>query len=56
MEPGHDGGAMLTRLEVDRFTGLLDLSIDFGPFTCSAGGSGTGKPYVPDLRAAVEQL
>lgn len=47
---------MLNGLEVDRFTDLLDLSIGFGPFTCSAGGSGTGKPYVPDLRAAVEQV
>lgn len=47
---------MLTRLEVHGFKDLLDLSIDFGPFACSAGGSGTAKPNVPDLRAAVEQV
>ncbi|WP_237525501.1 AAA family ATPase [Streptomyces sp. SID4985] len=39
---------MLTRLEVHRFKNLLDLSIDFGPFTCIAGENGTGKSNVFD--------
>ncbi|WP_405823003.1 AAA family ATPase [Streptomyces sp. NBC_00838] len=40
--------AMLTRLEVHGFKNLLDLSIDFGPFTCIAGENGTGKSNVFD--------
>ncbi|WP_306191258.1 AAA family ATPase [Streptomyces sp. MK5] len=44
----HDGGPMLTRLEVPGFKNLLDLSIDFGPFTCIAGENGTGKSNVFD--------
>ncbi|NMO35327.1 AAA family ATPase [Streptomyces sp. GMY01] len=39
---------MLTRLEVHGFKNLLDLSIDFGPFTCIAGENGTGKSNVFD--------
>ncbi|MEU6484420.1 AAA family ATPase [Streptomyces sp. NPDC046887] len=39
---------MLTRLEVNGFKNLLDLSIDFGPFTCIAGENGTGKSNVFD--------
>ncbi|CAM5683100.1 hypothetical protein SCALM49S_05774 [Streptomyces californicus] len=39
---------MLTRIEVHGFKNLLDLSIDFGPFTCIAGENGTGKSNVFD--------
>ncbi|MFH9353763.1 AAA family ATPase [Kitasatospora sp. NPDC017646] len=39
---------MLTRLEVHGFKNLLDLAIDFGPFTCIAGENGTGKSNVFD--------
>ncbi|MER7941784.1 AAA family ATPase [Streptomyces sp. NPDC094473] len=39
---------MLTRLEVNGFKNLLDLSVEFGPFTCIAGENGTGKSNVFD--------
>ena len=39
---------MLTRLEVHGFKNLLDLSVDFGPFTCIAGVNGTGKSNIFD--------
>lgn len=39
---------MLTRLEVDGFKNLLDLRVDFGPFTCIAGENGAGKSNVFD--------
>lgn len=39
---------MLTRLEVDGFKNLLDLRVDFGPFTCIAGENGTGKSNLFD--------
>ncbi|MDG6102305.1 AAA family ATPase [Dactylosporangium aurantiacum] len=39
---------MLTRLEVNGFKNLLDLSVDFGAFTCIAGENGTGKSNVFD--------
>ncbi|MGW4022143.1 AAA family ATPase [Streptomyces sp. NPDC005009] len=39
---------MLTRLEVHGFKNLLELSIEFGPFTCIAGENGTGKSNVFD--------
>ncbi|BCB88019.1 AAA family ATPase [Phytohabitans suffuscus] len=39
---------MLTRLEVQGFKNLLDVSIDFGPFTCIAGANGMGKSNVFD--------
>ncbi|BCB82632.1 AAA family ATPase [Phytohabitans flavus] len=39
---------MLTRLEVKGFKNLLDVSIDFGPFTCIAGANGMGKSNVFD--------
>jgi predicted ATPase len=39
---------MLTRLEVDGFKNLLDVEIDFGPFTCIAGANGIGKSNVFD--------
>lgn len=39
---------MLTRIEVHGFKNLLNLSIDFGPFTCIAGENGTGKSNVFD--------
>ncbi|MEU7001760.1 AAA family ATPase [Nonomuraea sp. NPDC046570] len=40
---------MLTRLEVKGFKNLLDVHIDFGPFTCIAGANGTGKSNVFDV-------
>jgi predicted ATPase len=39
---------MLTRLEVQGFKNLLDVHIDFGPFTCIAGPNGIGKSNVFD--------
>ncbi|GIJ51575.1 hypothetical protein Val02_84610 [Virgisporangium aliadipatigenens] len=39
---------MLTRLEVNGFKNLLDLTVEFGPFTCIAGENGTGKSNVFD--------
>lgn len=39
---------MLTRLEVDGFKNLVDLAVDFGPFTCIAGANGVGKSNLFD--------
>lgn len=39
---------MLTRLEVAGFKNLVDLTVDFGAFTCIAGENGTGKSNVFD--------
>jgi len=39
---------MLTRLEVQGFKNLLDVQVDFGPFTCVAGANGIGKSNVFD--------
>jgi predicted ATPase len=39
---------MLTRLEVQGFKNLLDVQVDFGPFTCIAGANGIGKSNVFD--------
>jgi predicted ATPase len=39
---------MLTRLEVQGFKNLLDVQVDFGPFTCIAGANGMGKSNVFD--------
>lgn len=39
---------MLTRLEVRGFKNLLNVDIDFGPFTCIAGENGIGKSNVFD--------
>ncbi|MFI6321306.1 AAA family ATPase [Nonomuraea sp. NPDC050556] len=39
---------MLTRLEVQGFKNLLNVNIDFGPFTCIAGANGIGKSNVFD--------
>jgi predicted ATPase len=39
---------MLTRLEVHGFKNLLDVDIDFGPFTCIAGANGMGKSNIFD--------
>ncbi len=39
---------MLTRLEVNGFKNLLDLKVDFGPFTCIAGENGAGKSNLFD--------
>lgn len=40
---------VLTRLEVDGFKNLLNLRVDFGPFTCIAGENGAGKSNVFDV-------
>jgi predicted ATPase len=39
---------MLTRLEVRGFKNLLDVNVDFGPFTCIAGSNGIGKSNLFD--------
>lgn len=39
---------MLTRLEVHGFKNLVDLTVEFGPFTCIAGANGVGKSNVFD--------
>ncbi|SBT45105.1 AAA family ATPase [Micromonospora auratinigra] len=39
---------MLTRLEVQGFKNLLDIAVDFGPFTCIAGANGVGKSNIFD--------
>ena len=39
---------MLTRLEVKGFKNLLDMQVDFGPFTCIAGANGIGKSNIFD--------
>jgi energy-coupling factor transporter ATP-binding protein EcfA2 len=39
---------VLTRLEVDGFKNLVDVAIDFGPFTCIAGANGSGKSNLFD--------
>lgn len=39
---------MLTRLEVQGFKNLLDVNVEFGPFTCIAGANGMGKSNVFD--------
>jgi predicted ATPase len=39
---------MLTHLGVKGFKNLLDVEIDFGPFTCIAGANGIGKSNVFD--------
>lgn len=39
---------MLTRLEVDGFKNLVELTVDFGPFTCLAGPNGVGKSNLFD--------
>lgn len=39
---------MLTRLEVDGFKNLLDLEVDFGPYTCIAGPNAAGKSNIFD--------
>ncbi|MFI1193934.1 AAA family ATPase [Micromonospora sp. NPDC020750] len=39
---------MLTRLQVQGFKNLLDMDVEFGPFTCIAGANGMGKSNVFD--------
>ncbi|HEY6331882.1 MAG TPA: AAA family ATPase [Blastocatellia bacterium] len=39
---------MLTRLKVTGFKNLVDLEIQFGPFTCVAGANGVGKSNLFD--------
>ncbi|MEV0154559.1 AAA family ATPase [Micromonospora sp. NPDC050686] len=40
---------MLTRLEVQGFKNLLDVDVEFGPFTCIAGANGIGKSNLFDV-------
>ncbi|MCB0403119.1 MAG: AAA family ATPase, partial [Flavobacteriales bacterium] len=39
---------MLTRLKVSGFKNLVDVDIQFGPFTCIAGANGVGKSNLFD--------
>lgn len=39
---------MLTRLEVDGFKNLLDVQVDFGPYTCVVGPNAVGKSNLFD--------
>lgn len=39
---------MLTKLEVRGFKNLLDVQVEFGPFTCIAGANGVGKSNIFD--------
>ncbi|GGM61828.1 hypothetical protein GCM10011608_53710 [Micromonospora sonchi] len=39
---------MLTRLQVQGFKNLLDVDVEFGPFTCIAGANGMGKSNIFD--------
>ena len=39
---------MLTRIEVDGFKNLVGFALDFGPYTCIAGGNGVGKSNIFD--------
>lgn len=39
---------MLTRLEIQSFKNLADMTVEFGPFTCIAGENGVGKSNVFD--------
>jgi predicted ATPase len=39
---------MLTRLKVSGFKNLMDVDVQFGPFTCIAGGNGVGKSNLFD--------
>ncbi|GAB3486907.1 AAA family ATPase [Amycolatopsis cihanbeyliensis] len=47
---------MLTRLEVQGFKNLLDVRVDFGPFTCIAGANGIGKSNVFDVIELLSHL
>ena len=50
---------MLTRLKVSGFKNLVDVDVQFGPFTCIAGPNGVGKSNLFDailfLGATMEQ-
>ncbi len=39
---------MLTRLKVNGFKNLVDVDVQFGPFTCIAGANGVGKSNLFD--------
>lgn len=47
---------MLTKLEVHGFKNLLDLSVEFGPFTCIAGENGIGKSNLFDVIEFLSRL
>jgi predicted ATPase len=40
---------MLTRLEVDGFKNLFDVTVEFGPYTCVAGPNAVGKSNLFDV-------
>jgi predicted ATPase len=40
---------VLTKLEIQGFKNLLDVSVEFGPFTCIAGENGIGKSNLFDV-------
>lgn len=47
---------MLTRLEVRGFKNLLNVDLEFGPFTCIAGANGIGKSNVFDVLEFMSHL
>lgn len=47
---------MLTRLEVKGFKNLLDVSADFGPFTCIMGANAVGKSNIFDVVELLSHL
>ncbi|HZP66910.1 MAG TPA: AAA family ATPase [Rudaea sp.] len=47
---------MLTRLKVKGFKNLVDVDVQFGPFTCVAGPNGAGKSNLFDAIAFLSHL
>src|SRR6266496_485469 len=47
---------MLTRLKVTGFKNLVDVDVQFGPFTCIAGANGVGKSNLLDAIAFLSAL
>lgn len=47
---------MLTRLQVHGFKNLLDVDVEFGPFTCIAGRNGIGKSNLFDAIEFLSRL
>jgi predicted ATPase len=50
------GAKMLTRLKVTGFKNLVDVDVQFGPFTCIAGPNGTGKSNLFDAITFLSRL
>jgi predicted ATPase len=47
---------MLTRLKISGFKNLVDVDVHFGPFTCVAGATGTGKSNLFDAISFLSAL